>query len=338
MNGCDSVIPTAGPPSPRLCHPERSRGIWLRTERMSQPRPDLSTSLRFAQGDKRGRGYAFTLIKLLVVIAVVALLMAILIPTLHRARNQARGAVCQSNLRQWAMTLATYTDDHDGRFPSDLGGMGGMWLLRGTFLPADDPNVDGAAYHHFHTKGIALCPMATKPTGEGGWGAVGGGDAIPYRLEGSSGSSTAAWEITSPPPPFRGSYGYNTYLMQGFAIRMSLSMIVYGIDFNVHAARGRADIPVLLDSTSPWARPRDSEPPTLRPGGGGGGGLNCFLMDRHGRHVNGMFLDWSVRPVGLKELWTLKWASDYDRNGPWTKAGGVDPDRWPAWMRECKDY
>ncbi len=67
-------------------------------------------------------------------------------------------------------------------------------------------------------------------------------------------------------------------------------------------------------------------------------GLNPFVMDRHGKKTNGMFLDWSVRAVGLKELWTLKWASDFDRAGPWTKAGGVQPDDWPEWMRECKDY
>ena len=51
-----------------------------------------------------------------------------------------------------------------------------------------------------------------------------------------------------------------------------------------------------------------------------------------------MFLDWSVRKVGLKELWTLKWASDFDRANRWTKAGGVQPDDWPKWMKDCKDY
>jgi len=41
---------------------------------------------------------AFPLIELLVVIAVVALLMAILLPTLHRIRKQARAVVCRANL------------------------------------------------------------------------------------------------------------------------------------------------------------------------------------------------------------------------------------------------
>ena len=49
-------------------------------------------------------------------------------------------------------------------------------------------------------------------------------------------------------------------------------------------------------------------------------------------------MDWSVRKVGLKELWTLKWHHEYDTAGPWTKAGGVQPEDWPQWMRSFKDY
>jgi len=45
-----------------------------------------------------------------------------------------------------------------------------------------------------------------------------------------------------------------------------------------------------------------------------------------------------VRKVGLKELWTLKWSKYFDTSGPWTKAGGVAPEDWPAWMRGFKDY
>ena len=48
--------------------------------------------------------------------------------------------------------------------------------------------------------------------------------------------------------------------------------------------------------------------------------------------------DWSVRKVGLKELWTLKWDPAFDTSGPWTLAGGVQPEDWPQWMRGFKDY
>jgi prepilin-type processing-associated H-X9-DG protein len=61
-------------------------------------------------------------------------------------------------------------------------------------------------------------------------------------------------------------------------------------------------------------------------------------MNRHGVFVNGLFLDWSVRKVGLKELWTLYWDAEFSRSGRWTKAGGAKPEDWPKWMRGLKDY
>ena len=51
-----------------------------------------------------------------------------------------------------------------------------------------------------------------------------------------------------------------------------------------------------------------------------------------------LFLDWSVRRVGLKELWTLKWNRKFDTAGKWTQAGGVRPEDWPEWRRGFKDY
>ncbi|MEN6575224.1 MAG: hypothetical protein ABFD90_02685 [Phycisphaerales bacterium] len=68
----------------------------------------------------------------------------------------------------------------------------------------------------------------------------------------------------------------------------------------------------------------------------GANAVGC--INRHNGYVNGLFLDWSVRPVGLKELWTLKWSADFDRAGKWTRAGGVQPEDWPEWMRNLKDY
>ena len=47
------------------------------------------------------------------------------------------------------------------------------------------------------------------------------------------------------------------------------------------------------------------------------------------RATNGLFLDWSVPSIGLKELWTLKWYDEFDTAGRWTKAGGVKPENWP---------
>ncbi len=59
----------------------------------------------------------FTLIELLVVIAIIAILAAILFPVFARAREQARMASCQSNLKQISMGFLQYTQDYDEMFP-----------------------------------------------------------------------------------------------------------------------------------------------------------------------------------------------------------------------------
>jgi prepilin-type N-terminal cleavage/methylation domain-containing protein/prepilin-type processing-associated H-X9-DG protein len=59
----------------------------------------------------------FTLIELLVVIAVIAILAAILFPVFAQAREKARQASCQSNLKQYATATAMYVQDYDETFP-----------------------------------------------------------------------------------------------------------------------------------------------------------------------------------------------------------------------------
>lgn len=61
--------------------------------------------------------FAFTLIELLVVIAVIALLLALLGPSLRKARSLARRAACSHNLKQVQLGLDMYTSDHDTVYP-----------------------------------------------------------------------------------------------------------------------------------------------------------------------------------------------------------------------------
>ena len=70
--------------------------------------------------DKRARKdvfSAFTLIELLVVIAIIAILAAILFPVFARARENARRASCQSNLKQLSLAMIQYQQDNDERYP-----------------------------------------------------------------------------------------------------------------------------------------------------------------------------------------------------------------------------
>ncbi len=59
---------------------------------------------------------AFTLIELLVVIAIIAILAAILFPVFAKAREKARQASCQSNLKQIGLTFAQYAQDYDEKY------------------------------------------------------------------------------------------------------------------------------------------------------------------------------------------------------------------------------
>lgn len=64
-----------------------------------------------------GQHGKFTLIELLVVIAIIAILAAMLLPALHRAKERGRRVLCISNLHQMALVLTQYADDHDERYP-----------------------------------------------------------------------------------------------------------------------------------------------------------------------------------------------------------------------------
>jgi prepilin-type N-terminal cleavage/methylation domain-containing protein/prepilin-type processing-associated H-X9-DG protein len=67
---------------------------------------------------KTQRHSGFTLIELLVVIAVIAILAAMLLPALARAREDANRVACYSNLKQWNYAQSMYTDDNKGIYPT----------------------------------------------------------------------------------------------------------------------------------------------------------------------------------------------------------------------------
>jgi len=68
--------------------------------------------------EARRKGRAFTLIELLVVVAIIALLISILLPSLRRAREQAKAVVCAANDRQIGQAMATHLTESKGTYPA----------------------------------------------------------------------------------------------------------------------------------------------------------------------------------------------------------------------------
>ena len=60
----------------------------------------------------------FTLIELLVVVAIIAVLISILLPSLGKAREQARAVKCAANMRQWGIGVSLYAASYDGVLPA----------------------------------------------------------------------------------------------------------------------------------------------------------------------------------------------------------------------------
>ncbi|MBM3882812.1 MAG: type II secretion system protein [Verrucomicrobia bacterium] len=111
--------------------PERtSRGLRAGTARAPTKRP------------RRASPFGFTLVELLVVIAMVGVLASLLLPALSAAKGRAHATRCLSNLKQFAVALQLYGQDHEDRLPPNADGreeaLGGKWVEGWLGLPGPD--------------------------------------------------------------------------------------------------------------------------------------------------------------------------------------------------------
>lgn len=162
---------------------------------------------------KEQRQTGFTLIELLVVIAIIAILAAILFPVFARARENARRASCQSNLKQIGLGVLQYAQDYDEKYPLLWYGSGNPSVIQtasGTpglvFKVGDGSN--GAEFNYItymdiiypYVKSVQIfrCPSSTDAEQYPDYelsGAYGGAYKSYY---GKTNGDTALSEINSP--------------------------------------------------------------------------------------------------------------------------------------------
>lgn len=254
------------------------------------------------------RRFGFTLIEMLLVVAIIVFLIGMLLPSLNRARSQSRTLVCTSN--QAALSSATLAYSASNR---------------GKLFPYD--NADGLKHETFwmtlidlyigESDQLRMCPetvmdatLQTSPQG-GGWGTVRAAWGNPAGLGGFLGKNY-------------GSYGWNAWMHSNTTDYIRTGNIAAGSLYwkNLKLCRTPKTTPFFSDMhwVDTWFQNKSggavSNPPANLFAENSGAGRVC--IDRHNRGVVHGYVDGSAGWTSLEGLWQLTWNSQSTpMNPPW---------------------
>lgn len=238
----------------------------------------------------------FSLVELLVVTAIIAVLIAILLPTLSVVRKASRSTACLANLQQWGQSYQMYLSSYQVKAIPEQTNDDTTQLWWEALSPFNGD-----------VKSSLLCPEALESRN---------GSRPRHFSRGTASNAwrKQTWAVGRPQLIERGdwlgSYAFNVwaYKHAQFGQYPGSTSAHY---FRIPASQATR-MPLLGDSVLPYAVPLSSDavPPNLSDPGEGSGGIGGFCIDRHRMAINILFLDGHAEHIPLSQLWQLQWSED----------------------------